>query len=97
MNEGKRAVERHSTHDRAHRVGQKSNKPRPIDVKFHYYDEHEKVRQTSYNCMDELKAANLENGIQIPKEIREARKPLYPIMKRASDEGKSFNLFCLFV
>ena len=75
--------------DRAHRVGQRSTKPRPIVVKFHYYGEREKVRQTSYNCTDELKAANLGIGIQIPKDIREARKPLYPIMKKAKDEGKS--------
>ena len=83
--------------DRAHRVGKRSKKPGPIVVKFHYYGERDKVRQTSHNCMDELKAAYLENGIQIPKEIREARKPLYLIMKRASDERKSFSLFCLFV
>ena len=75
--------------DRAHRVGQRSTKPRPIVVKFHYYGEREKVRQTSYNCTDGLKAANLGIGIQIPKDIREARKPLYPIMKKAKDEGKS--------
>ena len=62
--------------DRANRVGQRSNKPRPIVVNFHFYGECEKVRQTSYNCTDELKAANLGIGIQIPKQIREGRKPL---------------------
>ena len=70
--------------DRAHRVGQRSSKPRPIVVKFHFYGECEKVRQTSYNCTDELKAANLGIGIQIPNQIRQARKPL----KKAKDEGK---------
>ena len=47
------------------------------------------MRQTSYSCTDELNAANLGIGIQIPKEIREARKPLYPVMKKAKDEGNS--------
>ena len=74
--------------DRAHRVGQKSATTRPIVVKFHYYSDREKVRQASFNYANELKTANFGVGAQLPKGIRDARKPLYPIMKKAKDEGK---------
>ena len=36
-----------------------------------------------------MKAANQGVGAQIPKEIRDARKPLYPAMKQAKDAGKN--------
>ena len=81
--------------DRAHRVGQRSAKTRPIVVKFHYYTQREKIRQTAFSVAEELKAANLGVGAQIPKDVRDARKPLYPAMKKAEDEGKSVNLFDL--
>ena len=75
--------------DRAHRVGRKSGgKVRPIVVKFHYYHERELVRKRSYDHADALKAVNLGVGAQLPKDIRDARKPLYPAMKKAKDEGK---------
>lgn len=75
--------------DRAHRVGQKAgSKVRPIVVKFHYYTEREKVRQTSFNFTDKLKSSNHGVGVQLPKEIRDARKPLYSVMKKAKDEGQ---------
>ena len=73
--------------DRAHRVGQRSAATRPIVVKFHYYSQREKVRQTAFGV--ELKSAKLGVGAQIPKDIRDARIPLYQAMKKAKDEGKS--------
>lgn len=75
--------------DRAHRVGQRSARTRPIVVKFHYYSERENVRQVSFDRAEQLKAANLGIGVQIPKEIRDARKPLYPAMKKAKNDGKN--------
>ena len=75
--------------DRAHRVGQRSASTRPIVVKFYYCSQREKVRQTAFGVSEELKAAKLGVGAQIPKDIRDARKPLYPAMKKAKDEGKS--------
>ena len=75
--------------DRVHRVGQKAgSKVRPIVVKFHYDSEREKVRQPSFNVTDKLKSTNHGVGVQLPKEIRDARKPLYPVMKKAKDEGQ---------
>ena len=93
-NESERAVERHSTHGERGKyliwhtglVKDQTNHDLSLK-KFHYYGEREKVRHTSYNCTDELKAANLGIGIQIPKEIREAMKPLYPIMKKSQGRG----------
>lgn len=41
------------------------------------------------NFAEQLKALNMGVGAQLPKEIRDARKPLYPIMKKAKDEGKN--------
>ena len=76
--------------DRAHRVGPKSrSNVRPIVVKFHYYSEREAVRKTSFDHAERLKNAELGIGIQLPKDIRDARKPLYPEMKKAKNEGKS--------
>ena len=75
--------------DRVHRVGQKSaGKPRPIVAKFHYFTDRERVRQASFTYANELKAANLGVGAQLPKNLRDARKPLYPAMKEAKDAGK---------
>lgn len=74
--------------DRAHRLGGKSGKIRPVVVKFHYYHEREAVRKTSFNFTNELKQANMGIGPQIPKEIRDARRPLYSAMKNAKDAGK---------
>ena len=75
--------------DRAHRVGRKSGgKVRPIVVKFHYYHERELIRKRSYDYAEALKNVNLGVGAQLPKDIRDARKLLYPAMKKAKDEGK---------
>lgn len=76
--------------DRAHRLGNKiSSKPRPIIVKFHYFHDREKVRSTAYNLRNELKNANLGVGVQLPKEWREARKKLYPVMQAEKRQGHS--------
>lgn len=75
--------------DRVHRVGRKSGKPRPIVAKFHYYSERERVRQASFNYGEQLKAANMGVGAQLPKDIRDARKPLYSAMKKAKSDGKN--------
>ena len=54
--------------DRVHRVGQKSaGKPRPIVAKFHYFTDRERVRQASFTYANELMAANLGVGAQLPK------------------------------
>lgn len=74
--------------DRVHRVGQKTGRTRPIVAKFHYYTDRERVRQASYTYGNELKAENLGVGAQLPKGLRDARKPLYPAMKQAKDAGK---------
>ena len=74
--------------DRVHRFGQKpASEIRPIVVKFHYYTQRETVRQASFNFSDRLKAEKRGVGVQIPKDIRDARKPLYPAMKKAKDDG----------
>ena len=74
--------------DRAHRVDQKAgSKVRPIVLKFHYYTEREKVRQT-FNFTDKLKSSNHRVGVQLSKKIRDAKKPLYSVMKKAKDEGQ---------
>ena len=76
--------------DRIHRVGSKSAaKIRPIVGKFHYYAQREEVRKLSFDYSEALKTAKRGIGAQLPKEVRDARKPLYPKMKEAKDEGKS--------
>ena len=74
--------------DRVHRVGQKSGKIRPIVAKFHYYTDRERVRHASYTYANDLKTADLGVGAQLPKSLRDARRPLYPAMKEAKDAGK---------
>jgi sRNA-binding carbon storage regulator CsrA len=77
--------------DRAHRLGSETGRssPRPIIVKLHYYQERETVRKTSINVRDELKRLNIGVGVQLPKEWREARKELYPIMQAEKRKGNS--------
>ena len=75
--------------DRAHRVGRRYGaKVRPIVVKFHYYHERELIRKRSFDHADALKDANMGVGAQLPKDIRDARKPLYPAMKKPRMRGK---------
>ena len=75
--------------DRAHRVGQRATKARPIVVKFHYFSDREKVRKASFDFANQLKAANMGVGAQLPKAVRDARKPLYLAIKKAKNEGKN--------
>ena len=79
--------------DRAHTVGMHvRGKVRPIVAKFHYYKEREMVRTKAYEHADDLKKANLGIGTQCPKQIREARKPLYTIMEQEKAEGNTVKL-----
>lgn len=80
--------------DRAHRMGnpEYSKKPRPIVVKFHSYSERETVRTTSYTVKDDLKKTNHGVGIQLPKEWREARRDLYPVMQTEKRKGHKVKL-----
>ena len=76
--------------DRVHRVGAKTRtKARPIVAKFHYYHERETVRKRAFEYSDVLKLDNKGISAQLPKQLRDARKPLYPAMKRAKEEGKN--------
>jgi len=69
--------------DRAHRLGhpERSRKPRPIIVKFHRYKDREDVRAQANSMRNDLKSSNHGVGVQIPKEWRDARRPLYSIMQ----------------
>jgi hypothetical protein len=76
--------------DRAYRVGKKdATKTRPICAKFHYPREKDLVRSLSFDKADSLKKTKLGIGAQIPKAIRDARKPSYPAMKEAKKNGKT--------
>ena len=75
--------------DRVHRIGPKSAaKVRPIVAKFHYFDQREQVRKLSFDSSEALKTAKQGVGAQLPKEVRDARKPLYPMMKQVKDAGQ---------
>ena len=66
----------------------KSKQPRPIVAKFHYYHDREKNRTAANANREDLKQTNHGVGVQLPKEWREARKSLYPIMQREKASGK---------
>ena len=75
--------------DRMHRVGTRTgHKARPIVAKFHYYHERETVRKRAFDYGEALKQVNKGIGAQLPKQLRDERKPLYPAMKKAKEEGK---------
>ena len=71
--------------ERAHRLGRKSDdgKPRPIVIKFLRYQDKEFVRKSA----NLVKGTTLWIAEQFPKEIAETRKKLYPIMKKAKEDG----------
>ncbi|MCG8044656.1 MAG: hypothetical protein N0E48_03050 [Candidatus Thiodiazotropha endolucinida] len=76
--------------DRVHRVGvKKPNRSRPVVAKFHYFRDRETVRLKSYNYTEAMKLKKVGVGVQQPQQIREARKPLYPVMQKAKENGKS--------
>jgi hypothetical protein len=75
--------------DNIYRVGRDTaRKPRPILVKFHYYKQRENIRKNAFENREAIKRAGYGVGIQQPKEIRDARKALYPIMKTEEAKGK---------
>ena len=67
--------------ERAHRLGEKRDdgKPRPIVAKFLRYQDKEYIRKSAYL----LKGTKIGIAEQFPKEIAEARKKLYPVMKKS--------------
>ena len=48
------------------------------------------VRKLSFEAEKQqtLKQQNIGIGVQLPKEVREARKPLYDVMRQAKNSGK---------
>ena len=73
--------------DRSHRIGKKregNQKPRPIVVKFNFYQDREYVRTHARK----LKGTNIGISEQYPEEIESIRKTLYPELKKAKAEGK---------
>ena len=73
--------------ERAHRIeGKKDDgRPRPIVIKFLRYQDkaREYVRKSAYL----LKGTKIGIAEQFPKEIADTRKLLYPIMKKAKEDG----------
>ena len=67
--------------ERAHRlVGKRDDgKPRPIVAKFLRYQGKEYIWKSAYL----LKGTKIGIAYQFPKETAEARKKLYPVMKKA--------------
>ena len=57
-----------------------------------YYKEREIVRTKAYEHAVDLKRANLGISTQCPKQIREARKPLYTIMEQVKAKGNTVKL-----
>ena len=76
--------------ERAHRIEGKRDdgKPRPIVVKFLCCQDKEYVRKSAYL----LKGTRIGIVEQFPKEIAETRKRLYPIMKKAKQDGNTAKL-----
>ena len=76
--------------ERAHRLGGKRDdgKPRPIVAKFLRYQDKECIRKSAYL----LKGTKIGIADQFPKEIAETRRRLYPVMKRAKNEGHTVKL-----
>lgn len=76
--------------ERAHRLGEKRDdgKPRPIVAKLLRYQDKEYIRKSAYL----LKGTKLGISEQFPKVIAEARKKLYPIMKKAKEGGHTVKL-----
>ena len=77
--------------ERAHKLGGKRDdgKPRPIIAKFLRYQDKEYIRKSAYL----VKGTKIGFADQFPKEIAEARyKKLYPVMKKAKNEGNTVNL-----
>ena len=76
--------------ERTHRLGAKRDdeKPRPIVAKFLRYQDKEYIRKSAYL----LKGTKVGIADQFPKEIAETRKKLYPILKKAKQDGNTVKL-----
>ena len=76
--------------ERAHRLGRKRDdgKPRPIMAKFLRYQDKEFIRKSA----NLLKGTTIRIAEQFPKEITETRKKLYPVMKKAKEDGNVVKL-----
>ena len=76
--------------ERAHRIGRKRDdgKPRPIVAKFLRYQDKEFIRKSAHL----LKGTKFGIAEQFPKEIAETRRKLYPIMKKAKEDGSAVKL-----
>ena len=79
------------TFDRSHRLPTRRipGKVRPIVVKFHNYNDREKVLVRSFdkNTRDKLRGLNLGVGVQQPLEYRNAHRA-FKIMDSAIQQGK---------
>lgn len=79
------------TFDRAYRlpIHKKSNKTGPIVVKFHNYNDREKVRikSSENHIRGKLRGLTLGVRIQQPLEYRDARRAFKPIMDREIQRG----------
>lgn len=71
--------------ERAHHLGRKreDGKPRAIVAKFFRYQDKEHIRKSAHL----LKGTNIGIAEQFPKEIADARKVLYPVLKKAKKDG----------
>ena len=76
--------------ERAHRLGRKHDdeKPRPIVAKFLRYQDREFICKSAYL----FKGTRFGIAEQFPKEIAETRRKLYPIMKKAKEDGSAIKL-----
>lgn len=78
------------TFDRVHRLGVNNKpKPRPMVVKFHSYNDKERVRSKAMDptIRTKLKDKRLGIGPQTPQIYRDARKAFFPIAKQEQDRG----------
>jgi hypothetical protein len=74
--------------DRAHRIGRRGPRPRPVVAKFNFFPVREEVRRSSYK----LKDTTYGISEQFPREIQERRKQLLPVLHQAKRDGKRANL-----
>ncbi len=72
--------------DHAHRLGKniRSSKPRAIVCKFNYYPDKEQILANARK----LKGTGIAVSEQFPDEIMKVRKRLYPVLKKAKQEGR---------
>lgn len=72
--------------DRAHRLGgYRSDKTRPIVVKFNFFQDKMSVKKQAF---EKLKNTNYRVSDQCPKEIQDRRRMLYPAFAQAKGQGK---------